>query len=323
MTTRNRVRFASLLTPLLLAGCMQVPDLAAVKAEGAKPVLRTDFFQSAASNGKVLVAGTTAGVLVSSSDGGRHWTRQVLAGPASVIALTNCPDGSFVGLDFYRKLWLGDAEGKQWSAQPLDKALNALAVNCDVAGRIWVVGSNTTLLSSSDRGAHWTHTKLGGDAILTTVQFVDATRGFITGEFGIVMTTQDGGANWTKQAKLPEDFYPYSALFVDAQRGWASGLGGVIQTTADGGKTWTRQANRSGAPLYALLRHGDQIYGVGGNQIAVHRGEAWERYEQSPASPAPLVAGAALDSGALLLAGAGGALHVITPSVRVTLADKP
>ena len=320
---KHHANLFTLLASLALVGCMQAPDLAAIKSAAAKPVLRTDSFQSAASNGRVLVAGTSSGVLVTSADGGRTWTRQVLAGPSSVIALTNCPDGSFVGVDFYRKLWLGDAQGQQWSAKPLDKALNALAVHCDAAGRLWVVGSNTTLLASSDRGASWTQRKLGGDAILTTVQFVDDKHGFITGEFGIVMTTADGGVNWTKQAKIPEDFYPYSALFVDAQRGWASGLGGVVQATVDGGKTWMRQANRSGAPLYALLRHGDQLYGIGGNQIAVLRGEAWVRDERSPTAPVPLVAGAALDSGALLLAGMGGALHVITPSVRVAQAGKP
>ena len=320
---KNHATLFTLLASLALTGCMQAPDLAAIKSEAVKPVLRTDSFQSAASNGRVLVAGTSSGVLVTSADGGRTWTRQVLAGPASVIALTSCPDGSFVGLDFYKKLWLGDAQGQQWSAKPLEKGLNALAVNCDAAGRLWVVGSNTTVLASSDRGASWKPSKLGGDAILTTVQFVDAQHGFITGEFGIVMTTDNGGASWTKQTKLPDDFYPYSTLFIDDKRGWASGLGGVIQATTDGGRTWTRQNHRSGAPLYALLRHGEQLYGVGGNQISVLRGQAWERSEQSPASPAPLVAGAALDSGALLLAGMGGALHVITPSVRVALAAKP
>jgi photosystem II stability/assembly factor-like uncharacterized protein len=147
-------RLLASLATLALAGCMQAPDLAVIKSEAAKPVLRTDSFQSAASNGKVLVAGTSSGVLVTSADGGRSWARQALAGSASVIALTNCPDGSFVGLDFYRKLWLGDAQGQQWSAKPLDKGLNALAVTCDAKGRLWVVGSNTTLLASSDRGAN-------------------------------------------------------------------------------------------------------------------------------------------------------------------------
>jgi photosystem II stability/assembly factor-like uncharacterized protein len=317
----------ALLAGLLAGGCTQAPNLDALKAEGAGAVLRTDSFQSAASNGRVLVVGAASGVLLSSADGGRHWLRLSLATPASVIAMTHCPDGSFVGLDFYKKVWLGDATGRQWHAQPLDKAVmdqgvNALAVHCDGTGRLWVVGSNSALLVSRDHGASWSHSKLGGDAILTTVQFVDEQHGFITGEFGVVLTTEDGGATWHKQARIPDDFYPYSALFLDAKRGWASGLGGVLQATVDGGKTWQRQPNHSGAPLYGLLRQGDQVYGVGGSQMAVLSGEAWERDGRSPAGAAPLVAAAALDSGALLLVGAGGSLHLIPPETHPASADK-
>ena len=324
--TRFRFLGAALLgVAASLAGCTKAPDLKALEAAGAHPVLRTDSFQSAASNGRVLVAGTTAGVLVTSSDGGQHWVRHRLDGAASVIALTACPDGHFVGLDFYKRLWQSDADGGRWASQPLDKAVNPLAVSCDSAGRLWVVGSNTTLMSSSDRGATWASRHLGGDAIYTTVQFTDERHGVILGEFGNVLTTEDAGATWVKQPKIPDDFYPYAALFTDAQHGVASGLAGVMLRTEDGGRTWVRQTNALGAALYTLFRQGDTLYGVGGPQVAVLRGDSWQRHELGPESPAvltPLVAGAALDSGALLLAGAGGALHVITPRAHVALATE-
>lgn len=102
----------------VLSGCMQPADFSAVKAQREKAVLGSDTFQSASSNGRVLVAGTASGALVSSADAGRNWSRQRLASPASVIALTACADGSFIGLDFYRKVWIGDAAGQQWSARP-------------------------------------------------------------------------------------------------------------------------------------------------------------------------------------------------------------
>ena len=56
-----------------------------------------------------------------------------------------------------------------------------------------------------------------------------------------------------QQAKIPGDFYPYSAVFTDTQHGWVSGLAGVFLYTGDGGKTWTKQVNRTGAPMYALV----------------------------------------------------------------------
>lgn len=76
---RRLVRNASMIAAAALSvACMQKPDLSAVETERAKAVLRSDTFQSVASNGRVLVAGTANGVLVTSSDGGRNWARQTL-----------------------------------------------------------------------------------------------------------------------------------------------------------------------------------------------------------------------------------------------------
>lgn len=299
---------------------MQAPDLGAVQAERAKAVLRTDTFQSASSNGKVLVAGTSSGALVRSADAGRSWHRQRFASPSSVIALAACPDGSFVGLDFYRKLWIGDAAGEQWSARPIEKQINPIAVTCAPDGRIWIAGSHTTLLSSADRGQTWRATDFGEDALLTTIQFIDDSHGVVTGEFGTVLTTADGGASWTTQSPIAGDFYPYATLFTDRLNGWASGLGGVIQHTSDGGKTWTRQDNHAGAPMYTLLRQGDELYGLGGGGLmVVRRGEAWERFDHGLTPPAYLAAGAVLDARSILVAGSAGALHVVTAPGHVAL----
>jgi photosystem II stability/assembly factor-like uncharacterized protein len=306
---------------LALSACVKAPDFGPVQAERAKPVQRHDTFQSAASNGKVLVAGTSSGAIVMSGDAGKSWTRHTLAGPSSVMALAACPDGSFVGIDFYRKLWIGDAAGQQWKSLPLDKDVDPMALTCDGAGRVWVSGSHTTILSSSDRGASWSKVDFGEDAILTTIQFVDDKHGFVTGEFGTVLTTADGGTTWTPQPAIPGDFYPYSTVFFDAQKGWSTGIGGVLLHTADGGKSWTPQPNPSGAPMYALLRQGDELYGLGaGGQMVVQKGEAWERFDHGLSVPAYLTSGAVLDGRSMLVAGAAGALHVVTAPGRMAFA---
>ena len=53
-TGRAPVRGTLFALILAMTGCTQAPDLKVVQAERAKPVLRFDTFQSAASNGKVL-----------------------------------------------------------------------------------------------------------------------------------------------------------------------------------------------------------------------------------------------------------------------------
>ena len=95
-TGRAPVRGTLFALILAMTGCTQAPDLKVVQAERAKPVLRFDTFQSAASNGKVFVAGSSGGAIVTSGRA-ETWTRQQLPSPASIIALTQCPDGSFAG----------------------------------------------------------------------------------------------------------------------------------------------------------------------------------------------------------------------------------
>lgn len=308
-------------TCLAFGACTQAPDFGPVQAERAKPVLRNDTFQAASSNGKVLVAGAASGAIVVSTDAGKNWTRHTLQAPSSVIALTACPDGGFVGIDFYRKLWIGDAEGTQWKAVPMAKDVDPMAVTCDPKGRVWVAGSHSSVLSSSDRGATWNKQDFGEDALLTTIQFVDEQHGFITGEFGTVLATADGGASWKPQPSIAGDFYPYSTVFVNAQKGWSAGIGGVILHTADGGKSWAPQDNRSGAQMYSLLRQGDELYGVGaGGQMVVLRGEAWDRFDHGLTLPAYLTSGAVLDARSMLVAGAAGALHVVSAPGKVAFA---
>ena len=322
---QSRVRWhvlAAAVTVLCTAaGCSKPPDLAVVQAERAKTVQRADTFQAAASNGKVMSAGTAGGAIVTSADGGKSWTRQTLPEMASVIAMTACPDGAMAGLDFYHRVWVADASGTGWQARPFDKGFNAVSLSCDSANRLWVVGANTTILSSADQGATWKSLTLGADAMLTTVQFIDGQRGIATGEFGTVTTTTDGGATWQKGPKIPGDYYPYATWFADAQRGWSTGLGGVLLSTTDGGKTWQPMDNPVSVPLYALVPQGSDLYALGaGGAVAVLREDRWVRHEHGVPIPAYLTSGAALNPQTLLVAGAAGALHVLALPSKAALA---
>lgn len=314
---RTLRRIGTALPLAALIGCQDAPDLATVQAEQARTLHRYDTFLAAASNGTVMVAGTSAGTIVASSDGGSSWHRQQLQRAASIVSMATCPDGSFAALDFYRRVWLSDAAGRSWTPRDIKTSDNVTAITCSAGKRLWVVGSRTRILSSADLGMTWTAQQAGDDAILTTVQFLDERHGHITGEFGIHLATQDGGATWVRQPKLPGDFYPYATVFKDQDRAWASGVAGVLLHTRDGGRTWDRQVNDSAAAIYGLALLGDTVYGVGfGGQMVALQGETWRRYEHGKTIPAYLVAAATHGAKALVVAGAAGALHVITPAAQ-------
>jgi hypothetical protein len=307
----------AMLLPALLAACSQAPDTKAVDAERAKPILRIDLFQAVASNGKVIAGASWAGAMVVSADNGASWKRQALAQPNSIIGMANCPDGSFVAVDFYKKAWFGDATATKWTSSALKNSVNPLAITCDPAGRAWVVGSNLSIQSSADKGATWTATELGGDAMLGTIQFVDESFGIATGEFGTVATTTDGGKTWSKSKIAQKDFYSYSATFTSRTQGWMSGVAGVVLGTRDGGRTWSEVPNKSGGPIYGLTRQGDKVFGVGtGGTLSELQDGQFNRLAYDKPAPAFLTSVAPAGDKQLAIAGAAGALQLVTPGAN-------
>jgi photosystem II stability/assembly factor-like uncharacterized protein len=85
-----------------------------------------------------------------------------------------------------------------------------------------------------------------GDAELAAVSFLDADRGWVVGDRGVIWHTSDGGRNWALQnsgvtCRLE------AVQFLDANNGWAAGgwtqpytheTRGCILRTRDGGRTW-------------------------------------------------------------------------------------
>ena len=307
--------FPTLALCVVLAGCNVVANLDAVSTVKQAPIQRYDQFQEVASNGKLLVSVGSQGVIVSSDNGGTSWKRTVLPGISSLIGIAACPDGSWVALDFYRKVWVADAAATKWDARELATKANPLAIACDPKGQYWVVGSRTTVLSSADKGTSWKSQDFGEDAILMSIQFLDADNAIITGEFGHLLTTKDGGGSWQQGKKIPNDFFPHATLFTDARTGWVSGLAGVILHTTDGGTTWVKQPGGIGAPMYALLKHQGEMYalGINGLMLKLTAGE-WKLIE---GRPAPYLRSAlSLGDKGMLIAGGAGTLQLFSPGAQ-------
>src|SRR5258706_14306127 len=107
-------RGIAVLCVLCVAACTQALDDKAVKVEREKTVQRYDNFLAAASNGKCLASAGGNGVLVTSADGGRTWTREMLPSPSSVVAMTACPDGTLAALDVCAKDWITHGHARNW-----------------------------------------------------------------------------------------------------------------------------------------------------------------------------------------------------------------
>ncbi|ENO84969.1 WD40/YVTN/BNR-like repeat-containing protein [Thauera linaloolentis] len=297
---------------LLLAACQAQPDLAAVRAQAERPLQRYHAVQTLNANQRVVIAGTQAGALLVSSDAGQSWRRTAAAG-ASLIDSAQCPDGSFIALDFYRRVWPVGADGEALAPAAFDEPQVPLSIACDPKGGWWVAGTHAGIAHSADRGRTWTHLDLGEDAQITALQFVDEAYAIAVGEFGLVAASTDGGASWTRLEPIPNDFYPYAALFLSREEGWVSGIAGQILHTADGGRSWERQANDAQAPLYRLFLHEGVPHGVGaGGVVARLEGGAWRPVPYPDPLPVAFGAGASLPGQSALAAGSpGGLVRVI------------
>ena len=75
------------------------------------------------------------------------------------------------------------------------------------------------------------------------------------GERGIVIYSDDQGANWT-QAAVPVSVTLTAAMFPTPSQGWAVGHDGVVLHSADGGQSWIKvlDGNQSNALMQADAR---------------------------------------------------------------------
>jgi len=105
---------------------------------------------------------------------------------------------------------------------------------------------------------------------LRDVYFVDSETGWIVGDNGVILHTEDEGNKWEKQNS--GTFCKFHSLyFVDESTGWVVGDNGIILYTTSGGETWKIQKSPVEANLYGV-HFVDENLGwiVGDNGIILH-----------------------------------------------------
>jgi photosystem II stability/assembly factor-like uncharacterized protein len=103
------------------------------------------------------------------------------------------------------------------------------------------LGHTKTLYRTRNGGATWEWISLGQRGGGTTIQFIDAQRGWLTADNRTGLRTLDGGVTWTEFA-MPAYFTSpevSKVRFLDANRGWVVGWDGYVGKSLDGGATWT------------------------------------------------------------------------------------
>ena len=211
------------------------------------------------------------GLIIKTSDGGKTWKQVKLELPLQdwqaaqphIFSLSRGADPNKVwavgpvGTIIHSK-----DGGETWENQSLgrDVTLNGVAFANDTEG--WVAGEFGTILHTSDGGQTWqeqksvrnlpkfTRPELSEedalrqrvpqlyleDLFLTAVAFRNPREGYITGESGILLRTDDGGETWTNVSSGSFNTL-LSVTLTSAGQSVATGVLGTLATANNG--TWS------------------------------------------------------------------------------------
>jgi photosystem II stability/assembly factor-like uncharacterized protein len=157
----------------------------------------------------------------------------------------------------------------------------------------WIVGDYGTILHTTDGGDNWEKQECK-DIIpvleedewwaavpsLFDVTFVDANKGLICGIDGIILITEDGGANWKK---VPTDTrLAIYAITIKGTKAWAVGEKGNYLVSSDAGYNWkqvtglikTRKWLRNIS--FSSDKNGWVVGGMGTVMKTADGGDSWE-----------------------------------------------
>ena len=76
---------------------------------------------------------------------------------------------------------------------------------------------------------------------------------WVTGAFGTIYHSSDGGRNWAPQNSGESQTTLCSGVFLDSRTGWVVGINGTILHTTDGGARWTRQNTGTKRHLFGIF----------------------------------------------------------------------
>ncbi len=132
--------------------------------------------------------------------------------------------------------WL-TAINAQWIEQNSGTTESLGDVFCISADTVVVIGSNGTILRTSDGGNHWNSVTNPATEHLFRVKFIDTQTGFITGLNGTLLKSNDAGQTWQSlNTGTTEGLSALSCVSNDTI--YIAGTHGYVSKTTDGGQTW-------------------------------------------------------------------------------------
>ncbi|HEY2015263.1 MAG TPA: YCF48-related protein [Bryobacteraceae bacterium] len=142
------------------------------------------------------------------------------------------------------------------------------------------------LWTTADAGTTWTRRSTNAPERARAMAFVDLKRGFVIGDHGMLLATEDGGVNWQpRNLEIKDRLTDISFI---GESGWIAGYQGLILHTSDGGRTWTKQKTGTTQTLETIFfldaNHGWTVGWSGTILRTVDGGQTWEKIRADAAT---------------------------------------
>ncbi|MBN8443442.1 MAG: glycosyl hydrolase [Thauera sp.] len=135
---------------------------------------------------------------------------------------------------------------------PRSEVANKLTrVRVATGGRAVATGEMGALLQSTDFGATWSRLRDEEDVAWNDAALLAEGQVVAVGEFGRILRSTDGGASWQEPASGVESSL-MAVAFRNANEGVAVGLEGVVLVSRDGGASWQRAESGAQAHLFDI-----------------------------------------------------------------------
>lgn len=238
-----------------------------------------------------------SGLLMTSGDGGKTWTRE--ASPTSLALIDVATNGKrTIAVGQMGLILVRDGEGP-WRKVDSGTDRRLLQVGLNSSGLAFATGAFGTLLKSTDGGETWTDAApnwtglyAAGEGSLAVVvdeptnylvQVRDDGVVFIGGEYGQIMRSPDGGGCWQIVYRHPvtgDETAP--TLFGMEIRsdgvGFAVGQSGLALRTQNGGLSWQRLETGVEGSIFAVTSFANGDVVAVGQRVGVRsrdNGRTW------------------------------------------------
>ncbi len=266
---------------LLVIAVASIASTGATGRSATQPFGPTDEFYSVASlpSGRWLVVGAS-GVLLTSDDDGKTWTRTQLAKiyPFSWLDLFSirfAPDRVNGWISGEQGLILRTTDaGKSWQKQPSGVTDNIYRVAPVDAQNAVAAGVGGALLSTHDGGQSWQLARQKNGFAFFDIAAPDASNAWAVGEFETILHSADGGKTWTAQSGGKRGNFRQPAYFTvrfrDSNHGWVTGQGATLLVTSDGGKTWQPVTSPTKSSMFGTVFTDARFWMAGDDGVLVN-----------------------------------------------------